>query len=292
MTTQTNPRMNEIKAIWQQYQGLYVIGGIFIGLMLFPFLEMVINDLSQLLIGLAPEAIGIGFTVFFLDRIYQKREIEQLKRRLIGEASSQSNETAKSAVDWMRREGWLTGENGLLKGKFLLKAQLQEADLHSANLQQTELSFVNLRKAELSMAELQTAHLRKANLQQAHLWQTNLQGALLVGANLKRADLNFANLQHAYLNGANIQEAILVGANLKGVDLGVADLTGSRIFGADLQGARLVGANLEKVIWQDKLDGNEVTTTLPDGTIWTPDTDMGRFTDPEHPDFWQPANEQ
>jgi DNA-binding NtrC family response regulator len=27
--------------------------------------------------------------------------------------------------------------------------------------------------------------------------------------------------------------------------------------------------------------------SLPDGTNWTPDTGMARFTDPEHPEFWR-----
>ena len=38
--------------------------------------------------------------------------------------------------------------------------------------------------------------------------------------------------------------------------------------------------NLEKVEFNEK-------TKLPDGKKWTPDTDMARFTDPEHPDFWR-----
>jgi hypothetical protein len=29
------------------------------------------------------------------------------------------------------------------------------------------------------------------------------------------------------------------------------------------------------------------TVTLPDGTNWTSDTDMMRFTDPAHPQFWR-----
>ena len=28
-------------------------------------------------------------------------------------------------------------------------------------------------------------------------------------------------------------------------------------------------------------------TPLPDGTKWTPDADLTRFTDPDHPDFWR-----
>ena len=29
-------------------------------------------------------------------------------------------------------------------------------------------------------------------------------------------------------------------------------------------------------------------TMLPDGTYWKPDIDIKRFTDPSHPDAWQP----
>lgn len=30
----------------------------------------------------------------------------------------------------------------------------------------------------------------------------------------------------------------------------------------------------------------EETTILPNGVYWTSKTDMSRFTDPEHPDYW------
>lgn len=216
----TMTRQEEIQRIWRDYQGLYVVAGVLIGWLSFPFLELIINDLSQLLIGLVPEAIGIGFTVFFLDRIYQQREIKQLKQRLIGEADSKSNETAKSAVDWMRREGWLTGDDGLLKG----------ADLNGANLKR---------------ASFPQAYLKGADLMGA-----NLEGANLHGVNLEGVNLIDANLEGAYLGGTNLKGAYLIGANLEEAQLGFA--------------------------------------TLPDGTKWTTDTDMSRFTDENHPDFWLP----
>ena len=93
-----------------------------------------------------------------------------------------------------------------------------------------------------------------ANLEGANLWMADLEGADLRRANLEKAILRWANLK-----GADLQEA-----NLKRVDLRDADLEW-----ADLRGANLEGA------------------TLPDGTEWTPDTDMARFTDPHHPDFWR-----
>jgi hypothetical protein len=88
----------------------------------------------------------------------------------------------------------------------------------------------------------------------------------LVGVDLSEADLRWANLSWADLREANLQKANLQGANLEHTDLRNADLRW-----ANLEDARF-----------------DIGTTLPDHTEWTTGTDMGRFTDPNHPDFWQP----
>jgi uncharacterized protein YjbI with pentapeptide repeats len=103
--------------------------------------------------------------------------------------------------------------------------------------------------------ELPEANLMGADLQEASLLAANLHGAYLTGANLHGTDLLYANLQEAHLRGANLQ-------------------------GADLRGANLQETDLRAV----KFDEN---TVLPDKTKWSPDTDMARFTDPKHPDFWR-----
>lgn len=93
--------------------------------------------------------------------------------------------------------------------------------------------------------------------------------ANLEGANLWQANLERANLWRASLKGANLWQA-----NLKGADLRKADLT------ADLGKANLERADLREAKFSK-------TTLLPDQTRWTPETDMERFTNPEHPDFWR-----
>jgi hypothetical protein len=85
-----------------------------------------------------------------------------------------------------------------------------------------------------------------------------------------RANLRDAGLQAAYLRGASFENATLTGADLTG-----ANLLGTIFTGADLSHAQLAGA-----FYDEK-------TVLPDGTFWTPDTDLARFTDPAHPDFWR-----
>lgn len=89
---------------------------------------------------------------------------------------------------------------------------------------------------------------------------------------LVEIDLAGANLNRANLRGANLRSTDLR-ANLAGADLRIANLGA-----ADLRGAYLIGADLEGAEFYE-------TTRLPDGTYWTPDIDMARFTNSEHPDF-------
>ena len=105
-----------------------------------------------------------------------------------------------------------------------------------------------------------------------HRWlhDGTLCGQLLVKANLEGSDLRFADLRGTHL----------VRANLRDTDLLFADLRGAYLYHADLQ-----GATLEIPGWGEaKLDE---ATMLPDESHWKPDTDMRRFTDPTHPEFWR-----
>lgn len=118
------------------------------------------------------------------------------------------------------------------------------------------------------------ANLRRANLQGASLQRANLQRAYLHEADLDRSNLEWARLDGANLEGADLSEAHLFQAYLPGANLNRADLRKANLFRAYLRGANLEGTKFNE------------NTTLPNGATWTPDTDMVRFTDPEHPDFW------
>jgi hypothetical protein len=110
------------------------------------------------------------------------------------------------------------------------------------------------------------AHLSHANLENADLHRVNLQGARLGMANLRHTLLNDSDLRGANLQGANLENGMLAGANLRGTNLN----------DANLQGARLTAETL--------LDGQ---TVLPDLTFWSPGTDLHRFTDVNHAEFWR-----
>jgi len=108
--------------------------------------------------------------------------------------------------------------------------------------------------------------LKDGSLQGVSLYGANLQGSrTLAFANLEKVKFWHADLRDTDMSYANLQMASLRGANLQGTNLG---------------GVKLQGVQLIETVFDEE-------TKLPDGTYWTPDTDMTRFTDPDHPDFWR-----
>lgn len=232
-TTDSTDRWTEIQSIHKRYRFQYqIMGGVaLVGVGMLIGAAIFAQD-GGYATNLYTEILSIAITVFIINGLAERREV---RRRLMGEAGSQSNEAAKRAITDLRQRGWLSGEDGLLQRTDLRRANLQDARLENANLQRVNLLEANLRDAYLWFANLQGAHLQNADLQDARLTGADLQRAFLHGANLKGANLWEANLQDASLSYVGFDE----------------------------------------------------NTILPDSSKWSPDTNMKRFTDPKHPDFWR-----
>lgn len=82
------------------------------------------------------------------------------------------------------------------------------------------------------------------------------------------------------MGGANLTQANLNGTNLQYADMFNVSLDQTKLKGANMQHAELKKAYLENGLFDE-------TTILPDGSHWTPNADMRRFTDPNHPEFWR-----
>jgi hypothetical protein len=90
---------------------------------------------------------------------------------------------------------------------------------------------------------------------------------------------------HRWHKDGTLRGAYLRNTSLQNADLWGTDLVGARLHHSKLQGTFFMNADLTDVDFQfSEFDG---TTTLPDGSKWTPDTEMRRFTDPSHPNFWR-----
>lgn len=218
--------------------------------------------------NISSELLSILITVLIIERFNARRQDKQELTRLKALLRSNEAVVTKIAVAELRARGWLEDgslhrahlRNANLEGANLNQVNLLGADLIDANLSGAKLSDTNMSRANLFIANLSGAHLSGANLSGAHLYEANLEGTTIMNANLAFANLNVANLTDAFLWQANLTCANLIGANLRG--------------------AYLIDANLSGAVLED--------ATLPNGTKWTPETDMARFTDPNHPNFWNP----
>lgn len=197
---------------------------------------------------------SIAITVIIVDQLARRRDRKEAesreKRGLIVQLYSVDNVTVLNVISQMRAMGWL----------------------FDGSLQGAKLSRVNFRGIQLDEAQLSGVNFEKANLKEASLAKTNLRNA-----NLYRAD--FAD---AKLWGTDLEGAILDDANLRG-----ADMRGANLFQVKFVHPDKLQVNERDYSYRAKYICDE-NTILPDGTKWTAKTDMSRFTDPKHPDFWQP----
>ena len=172
----------------------------------------------------------------------------------------------------------------------LNQLMLQKISLAGVSLAGVNIEYVDFSEADLVGVDMTKARLRNARLCGANLQNAKFQKAQLIEADLRGAHLENANFQEAYLSGANFEGATLQGAmlrcslwgvNLSGANLQDVDLRGAELFKTNLLGANLRGAQLAEA----KINRD---TILPDGTAWNGKRDIQCFTDPNHPQFWQP----
>ncbi len=252
---------------------------------------------------LLSEIARIAVIIFILHALMRRwQEARDHRAVLIARMGSQVKSVALEAAQAVREAGWLVDgslreanfTHAWLSGAVLDHADLRRASFLEARLRGAIFAWADLRGATLREANLEGASLFLANLEGASVSRSNLRGAVLRGAYMSHADLRYANLFQAELCRADLRDALLKAtffrqAKLHQADLRNAHLERADLQGADLRGAQLGGASLHGAELQGALLGDAVfdaSTVLPDGTSWTPETDLARFTDPAHPTFY------
>lgn len=285
-------RRNEIREIHRTYKSFYVVTSIAValGVVIFIGAAVFAEDAIGYAMNLVTEGFGVAvsvvITVFVIDRIYdrraEERQTEELKRRLVREAGSRSNDLAIVAIDELQNRGWLEGDNSLLKEVDLYKAELQKANLSYCNLVRTVFYMANLQEANLAGSNLYEALFDNANLQRAQLLGADLRNAHLSQAKLQDSELYETNLTGAALIGTQFQRAFLDATELRGADLRYADFTDATMTHADLRGADVMDANFT--------GANLMGARLPDGSFGSA-AEMERFTNRYHPKFAETLKE-
>jgi len=152
-------------------------------------------------------------------------------------------ESRASRVEAVQRDAQVTRDHRL-------QQQAERQSLALAVGMQHDLRELDLRGRNLSgfflvRKQLQEAQLSGARLDESVLTGSNLTGAALVGARLRAAVLDDARLVEAVLSRADLEGAYLRGATLRDADLSAADLRGADMSGATLRGAALGGAQYD-----------------------------------------------
>ena len=160
--------------------------------------------------------------------------------------------------------------------------QLREQLVHNASSASNEVA----RDAVHQIRRLSWHRGRRGLLKGQDLSGANLSGAEFYNTNLSGAWLSTTDLSDTIMSGADLSNADLADANLRGAHLESANLSGAGLLGANLSGAKLSAADLTNAHFDDTLF--DETTQLPDRTMWSLDTDMERFTNPQHPHYWTP----
>ena len=140
-----------------------------------------------------------------------------------------------------------------------------DLDLTHAKFDKTDLSLAKFKGVQLSETSMRGANLSYASLLYSTARNVSLQNANLDGASFKSSDLSGSKL-----SGANLRAASLNDCNLTGVDLRHANLRHADLRNAVLTGAVLTKADLRHCI-------------LPDGSLWSPETNLRQFTQREQP---------
>jgi hypothetical protein len=201
------------------------------------------------------EMFGAIATYFLFELIVGERSKKQdVLRRL----RSKDKATALVALAEICENGW--HQDGTLHNAYLTGIKIGGVHLLKIDLRGAEIAEADLSETELIMADLSQVKATSVSLHKAEIISSKLQGI----------DLRNADLTEAFIERSSLEGALLRNANLEGCMLRDVILTN-----VDLMGAKIDNIIRDRVI-------------LPDGRHWTPSTDMQRFTDPNHPNFWKP----
>ncbi|MEM7128612.1 MAG: pentapeptide repeat-containing protein [Chloroflexota bacterium] len=181
--------------------GIVGLIGIFI---IFQDEALFAGQLWKALKDLAPEMVGLAFTVVVIDKLNQMRIEQQRKQELIEQLYSPVRDIAVEALRLVRKkDGWWDE----IDTKSFQGVQWAGADLENANLE----------GAYFAQADLEGAVLMGAKLQKARFVEVNLAGAILDAANVKGAvfkDVNFEEAEFTYVYF--LETATLKNVNLSG----------------------------------------------------------------------------
>lgn len=206
--------------------GLYIIGRLFLSL----------QGMDE---GLFTEVVGIVLTVLLIDGLRNIGSDIEIRESLIRRAASTSNETAKAAIDELRKIGLI--DRGVLRGADLSGAVLTGAVLTDIDFTNSDLSQAEFPKADFGRSKLVRVVFKKSTFIETKFdTSTILQNANFTGAKLQNCLFN-AN--------RNLKGVIFIDAELNEINFDETDLSNAQFGNTTLIATSFRGSTLSEAIF-------------------------------------------
>ncbi|MFX1562891.1 MAG: pentapeptide repeat-containing protein [Promethearchaeota archaeon] len=161
-------------------------------------------------------------------------------------------EHLKIVKDWKEtKDSWLLehlADPLDLSGTDLRGIFLQRASLINANLEDTNFEGANLLRSDFSMASLKNANLKKAILVKAIFDNAYMHNASLESAECREALFRHTNMMFATLKGADLSYANFDDTDFRGADLTDSDVSLALFLGTKLHNSTLSGIKFSTLI--------------------------------------------
>lgn len=228
---------------------LFLLGGIgLIFLHFYPHNWYFNKIISEVYANFSAEFISIAITILLINYLYDSKEKQNLKKRLIRDLGSEERSTCSNALLELKENGWLT--DGTLKNAKLSNANLMNLDLSGADLEGVNLDNAELSNAILKNVNLKNARLCKTILSNANLSNSNLTDAILQGAQLYETKLNQINIENADFVNANLRltqmsECVFNNCKFEYVDFELSNLSSSKFTSCNMSRANFQSSNIK-----------------------------------------------
>ncbi len=267
-------RWDKIQRVWKNNQLLYGVVGFLLGLVFFPIIQALSNDLINFLDNLSAEVIGIVFTVVFIDRIYQYREDQRHKSTLLRELGDTANVTVRKA--WRELKDMKLHTDGTLQGISLVNANLSNINMSTADFKKTALNDADLSyshlvetdfsKAEMIRAKLDNTNLKRSKFKKAIMSKVKIRNAIGIGVDFISARLKYANFNDSQFTKCNFKDARLREASIQNAQFIECNMQNTNLYKANLSGTQFINVTFDQ------------NTTLPDGRRWNPNIQLEDYT--------------
>jgi uncharacterized protein YjbI with pentapeptide repeats len=187
--------------------------------------------------NLSCELLSIAITILLIDYLYDRKEKESNKKRLLRELGSEDRGFTSRALKEIKELGYLV--DGTLKGIDLSKANLSGLDFTGADLEKIDFSKASLngtilKDTNLNGAIFYDAELRGANLENSTLFNTQLKKCNLYGAILNKAQFVNADLMNSNLEICELIDVVITDSKLEDAVLRLSNLTRIKIINCNL----------------------------------------------------------